>query len=61
MQCRGCRAKLTAYSARPDTNNGASSSATADWVPLLDINEYSDRFEVFIDLPGVDPKSVEIT
>jgi HSP20 family protein len=42
-------------------NNGASSSATADWAPPVDINEYADRFELCVDLPGVDPKSVEIT
>jgi len=44
-----------------DVNNGASSSATADWTPPVDIHEYADRFELFVDLPGVDPKTVEIT
>jgi HSP20 family protein len=38
-----------------------SSSATAMWIPLVDIHEYSDRFELHIDLPGVDPTSVELT
>lgn len=38
-----------------------SSGATADWVPQVDINEYEDRFQLFIDVPGVDPKDVEIT
>jgi len=37
-----------------------STSATADWVPTVDINEYGDRFELFVDVPGVDPKSVDI-
>lgn len=37
-----------------------STSATADWVPHVDINEYGDRFELFVDVPGVDPKSVDI-
>lgn len=37
-----------------------STSATADWVPPVDINEYGDRFELFVDVPGVDPKSVDI-
>ena len=37
-----------------------STSATADWVPRVDINEYGDRFELFVDVPGVDPKSVDI-
>ncbi len=38
-----------------------SSGATADWVPTVDINEFEDRFELYVDLPGVDPKDVEIT
>jgi HSP20 family protein len=60
--CRTCRAKSTAYSANAsDVNNGTSNSATADWAPPVDINVYADRFEVFVDLPGVDPKAVEIT
>lgn len=38
-----------------------SSAVTADWVPNVDINEFEDRFQLFVDLPGVDPKDVEIT
>jgi HSP20 family protein len=38
-----------------------SSGATADWMPAVDIREYTDRFELLVDLPGVDPKGVEIT
>jgi len=38
-----------------------SSGATADWIPAVDINEFDDRFQLFIDVPGVDPKDVEIT
>lgn len=38
-----------------------SSGVTADWVPSVDINEFEDRFQLFIDVPGVDPKDVEIT
>jgi HSP20 family protein len=38
-----------------------SSSATATWVPLVDIHEYSDRFELYVDLPGVEPSKVELT
>ena len=38
-----------------------SSGVTADWVPTVDINEYDDRFQLFVDVPGVDPKDVEIT
>jgi HSP20 family protein len=42
-------------------NDGESSSATADWMPAVDIREFVDRFELLVDLPGVDPKQVEIT
>lgn len=42
-------------------NEGDTSGATATWVPAVDIHEYSDRFELSVDLPGVDPNAVEIT
>ena len=38
-----------------------SSSATATWVPPVDIHEYADRFELYVDLPGVDPATVDLT
>ncbi|MGH8259092.1 MAG: Hsp20/alpha crystallin family protein, partial [Steroidobacteraceae bacterium] len=38
-----------------------SSGATATWVPPVDIVEYADRFELAVDVPGVDPDKVEIT
>ena len=38
-----------------------SSSATASWIPLVDIHEYADRFELYVDLPGVDPSAVDLT
>ncbi len=38
-----------------------SSGVTADWIPPVDINEFDDKFQLFIDVPGVDPKDVEIT
>lgn len=42
-------------------NTSDSSGATADWVPTVDINEFDDKFQLYIDVPGVDPKDVEIT
>lgn len=39
----------------------ASSGATADWVPPVDIEEYPDRFVIYADVPGVDPASIEVT
>jgi len=38
-----------------------SSSVTADWIPSVDINEFDDKFQLYIDVPGVDPNDVEIT
>ena len=38
-----------------------SSGVTADWVPSVDINEFDDKFQLFVDVPGVDPKDVDIT
>jgi HSP20 family protein len=38
-----------------------SSSATATWIPPVDIHEYPDRFELYVDLPGVDPADVDLT
>ncbi len=42
-------------------STGDSSGVTADWVPAVDINEFDDKFQLFVDVPGVDPKDVEIT
>ena len=42
-------------------NNTDSNSATSDWSPAVDVREYSDRFQLLLDVPGVEPKDVEIT
>jgi HSP20 family protein len=42
-------------------DDNESSGATAGWIPSVDIQEYADRFQLFVDLPGVDPKDVDIT
>lgn len=39
----------------------SSSSATATWIPAVDIHEFTDRFELYVDVPGVDPNTVELT
>lgn len=44
-----------------DWASNETSSATADWVPAADIAEYEDRFELYVDLPGVAASDVEIT
>jgi HSP20 family protein len=42
-------------------NGDASSGATAEWAPEVDIEEYADKFVLYADVPGVDPKSIEVT
>jgi HSP20 family protein len=42
-------------------STGDSSSVTADWVPSVDINEFEEKFQLYVDLPGVEPKDVDIT
>lgn len=48
-----------------DDRYGASEQAdayeTGSWVPQVDIREDNDGFTVVADLPGVDPKDVEVT
>ena len=39
----------------------ASGSRTATWAPRVDIHEEKDRFVVLADVPGVDPKDIDIT
>ena len=43
------------------TETDESSSATAAWIPATDIAEYSDRFELAVDLPGVNLESVDLS
>ena len=43
------------------STNDASSGATADWAPAVDIEEYADKFVLYADVPGVDPASIEVT
>ncbi|MDE2150508.1 MAG: Hsp20/alpha crystallin family protein [Gammaproteobacteria bacterium] len=39
----------------------ASSGATADWAPPVDIEEYTDKFVIETDVPGIEPDSIEVT
>jgi HSP20 family protein len=42
-------------------SDAETSGATAAWIPSVDIYEYDDRFELSVDLPGVDPAKVDLT
>ncbi|SDY57695.1 Hsp20/alpha crystallin family protein [Nitrosomonas sp. Nm33] len=37
------------------------SSATAEWVPAVDIKEEPDKFVLLADLPGVKPEEIDIS
>ena len=38
-----------------------SSIVTSNWTPAVDIKEETDRFVLKADIPGVDPKEIEVT
>jgi HSP20 family protein len=44
-----------------DMSAGDTSAVTAEWAPAVDIEEYNDRFQLYVDLPGVRPEDVDIT
>ncbi|MEZ5593599.1 MAG: Hsp20/alpha crystallin family protein [Gammaproteobacteria bacterium] len=49
---------------RPGAQDNAqddSSIVTSRWVPAVDIKEDADKFVLIADIPGVDPKDIEIT
>ncbi len=43
------------------TLDGDASLAATDWVPAVDIKEEPGRFIIHADVPGVDPKEIEVT
>lgn len=44
-----------------DTRTAEGSSvATSDWVPAVDIKEDAENFLIVADIPGVDPKDIEV-
>jgi len=44
-----------------DAADDGSSIATSLWSPAVDIKEEESQFVLFADVPGVDPKSIDIT
>lgn len=38
-----------------------SKIATSQWLPAVDIKEEDNHFLIFADIPGVDPKNIEIS
>ncbi|AMN47222.1 heat-shock protein Hsp20 [Steroidobacter denitrificans] len=46
---------------REFTGADPSSAVTADWMPLADVYEYTDRYVLKLDVPGVDAAAIDIT
>lgn len=42
-------------------NDDDASVATANWAPSVDISENDKAFTLLADIPGVDPKNIEIS
>ncbi|HEY6643756.1 Hsp20/alpha crystallin family protein [Povalibacter sp.] len=49
------------FDSQSAANADVGSSATADWIPSADILEYSDRFVLKFDVPGVNASAIDIT
>lgn len=43
-----------------DESQDESSVVTSAWAPRVDIKEEADRFVIYADLPGIDPRDVEV-
>ena len=43
-----------------ESNGDHSNVVTSQWMPRVDIKEEDGRFVIFADIPGVDPKDIEI-
>lgn len=48
------------YGQSVERSNGDSTIATSTWVPAVDIKEEKQQFVIEADIPGIDPKDVEI-
>lgn len=44
----------------PEQEGDQSNVVTSQWVPRVDIREDAQRFVILADIPGVDPKDIEI-
>ncbi|MDX1512912.1 MAG: Hsp20/alpha crystallin family protein [Gammaproteobacteria bacterium] len=45
----------------PGAVEDGSSVATSSWTPAVDIKEEENQFVITADVPGVDPKDIEVT
>jgi len=50
--------RMQNYPASSEDDNG--NVVTSDWAPSVDIKEEDDKFLLIADIPGVDPKDIEV-
>lgn len=44
----------------PGLPSGSDEFSSSDWTPAVDVKEEEDRFLIRADLPGVDPKDIDL-
>jgi len=44
----------------PRMGDDSQGVAASDWVPAVDVKEEQDKFIIHADLPGVDPKDIDV-
>src|SRR4051812_44043769 len=49
------------FDRRLSSNEDNSTVETSHWVPSVDISEEPSRFVLYADIPGVEPKDIEIS
>ncbi|MDH5483872.1 MAG: Hsp20/alpha crystallin family protein [Gammaproteobacteria bacterium] len=49
--------RMHGYPTKADDNGDV---VTSDWTPAVDIKEENDRYLLIADIPGVDPKDIDI-
>ncbi len=54
------RREMDHISSLQQNGDGSSSVATSDWAPAVDIKETREAFIIEADVPGVDPKDIEV-
>ena len=53
--------KLNGYRMVPSLFDQPSSLLSSDWFPTVDVKENRKQFVISVEVPGVDPKDIEVT
>ena len=52
---------LSKFRGWPMLGDEESSIVTSHWIPAVDVKEEDNQFVIIADIPGVDPKDIEVT